>query len=226
MSYFVEGNTPLFSLQISIFAQELPHYEVLLGFDAAEVTEAVEDAAYMAWVVKCDATVAKYKLGWKSFEGLTREGSADVLVLTPPAAPVFDVMPLLVKPGVQKRFTQKAAKAKANKDCSEDIQKILGIYTTPGAVVTIAPDLKVKEEAGYPLLSFHKHGRIAINLYRNTGTGYDSKPYKTLTKSPFLDTDLPAIGVAGHFKYKGIYVVNDIETGSFSPEISINVVGR
>ena len=225
MSYFVEGNGPLFSLQITIFSEQLPNY-LSLGFNAGDVTAAVNDAAFMAWLVKCDALVAKNKHGWTAFENLGRIGSAHVLILTPPVAPVFDVMPTLVLPGIQKRFAQKAAKAKANPNCSEDIQKILGIYTTTDAGVVTAPDLKVKEEAGYPLLSFHKYGHVAINLYRNTGAGYDSKPYKTLTKSPFMDTDLPAIGVAGHFKYKGIYVVNDIETGSFSPEISINVVGR
>ena len=224
-TYFVEKNDPLFGLQLSIFAEELPHY-LSLGFVAAEVTQAVEDAEFMAWIIKCDAIVAKNKLGWKAFEGLARNGSADVLVLTPPVTPTFDVMPTLVKPGIQKRFAQKAAKAKANPNCSDDIQRILGIFTTPDAAVTIAPDLKVKEEAGYPQLSFHKYGHSAINIYRNTGAGYEAKPFKTLTKSPFLDTDLPAIGVAGHYKYKGIYVVNDIETGSFSPEISVNVVGR
>lgn len=225
MAYFVEENDPLFSLQLTIFSEELPHY-LSLGFVASDVTEAVEDAEYMAWVIKCSATVAKNKLGWKSFEGLVRNASADVLVLTPPVYPTFDVMPILVKPGVQKRFAQKAAKAKANTNCSEDIQKILGIFTTPDAVITVAPDLKVKQEAGYPLLSFHKYGHTAVNIYRNTGAGYEAKPLKTLTKSPFLDTDLPAMGVTGHYKYKSIYVVNDIETGSFSAEVSINVVGR
>ena len=225
MAYFVEKNNGLFSLQITIFSEELPNY-LSLGFDAADVTEAVDDAAFMAWMVKCDAKVGNYKLGWKAFENTGRGGSASVLVLTPPAALVFDAMPTLVKPGIQKRFAEKAAKAKANPDCSEDIQKILGIYTSPDGGVTTAPDLKAIFQAGNPVLSFHKYGRSAINIYRNTGAGYDTKPYKTLTKSPFRDTDLPAAGVAGHFKYKGIFLVNDVEVGSFSPEISVNVVGR
>ena len=226
MAYFVQENNGLFSLQITIFSEELPHYQTLLGFNAAEVLEAVNDAAFMAWMEKCDATVAMYKLGWKAFEDTGRGGSKTVLVLTPPVAPVFDAMPTLVLPGIQMRFAQKAAKAKANPNCSDGIQKILGIFTAPDSAVTTAPDLKVKEEAGYPQLSFHKYGHAAINIYRNTGTGYGSTPFKTLTKSPFLDTDLPAIGIAGQYKYKGIFLVNDVETGSFSPEISVNVVGR
>ena len=225
MAYFVEQNNGLFSLQITIFSEQLPNY-LALGFVADDVTEAVEDAAFMAWLVKCAAISEKYKLAWTAFLDLARAGSATVLALLPPAEPVFDPMPTLVKPGIEKRFTQKAAKAKSNPDCSENVQKILGIYTTPDGSVHLAPDLKVKEEAGYPQLDFHKYGHTAINIYRNTGAGYGSTPFKTLTKSPSLDTNLPAIGVAGHYKYKGIYVVNDIETGSFSAEVSINVVGR
>ena len=225
MAYFVEQNNGLFSLQITIFSEQLPNY-LALGFVADDVTEAVEDAAFMAWLVKCAAISENYKLSWTSFLDLARAGSATVLALLPPAEPVLDVMPLLVKPGIEKRFAQKAAKAKSNPDCSENVQKILAIYTTPDGSVHLAPDLKVKEEAGYPQLSFHKYGHAAVNIYRNTGTGYASAPYKTLTKSPFLDTDLPAIGVTGQYKYKGIYVVNDVETGSFSTEVSANVMGR
>ena len=225
MAYFVEQNNGLFSLQTIILSEQLPNY-LFLGFVDDDVTEAVDDAAYMAWLVKCVSIETKSKLGWTAFLDLAREGSSKVLILTPPVAPVFDAMPTLVLPGIQKRFTQKAAKAKANANCSEDIQKILGIYTTPDGVVTVAPDLKVKEEAGYPQIGFHKYGFVAINVYRDTGSGYGSAPYKTLTKSPFLDTALPATGVTARYKYKAIFIVNDVETGSFSPEISINVVGR
>ena len=225
MSYFVEDNNELFSLQITIFSEQLPNY-LFLGFVAEDVTAAVDDAAFMAWLVKSADSVEKSKLSWTSFLDLGRDGSASVLALTPPSDPVFDVMPTLVSPGIQKRFAQKAARAKANPNCSESIQKILGIFTTPDGVVTTAPDLKVKEDAGFPELSFHKYRHTAVNIYRNTGAGYGSAPYKTLTHSPFQDTDLPAIGVSGQYKYKGIYVVNDKETGSFSPEVSANVVGR
>jgi len=226
MAYFVEENNGVFSLQLIIFSEELADFLALLGFDAAEETEAVNDAAFMAWLVKCAAISAKYKLAWTAFLDLARTGSATVLVLTPPEVPVFDPMPTLVLPGIQKRFTQKAAKAKANPNCSENIQKTLGIFTTPDGSVHLAPDLTAKEDAGYPQLYFHKYGYATVNIYRNTGTGYGSTPFKTLTKSPYLDTDLPAIGVSGQYKYKAIYVVNDVETGNFSAEVSVNVMGR
>jgi len=224
--YFIDQNTDEFSTQISVFAEQLPKYSDLLGFDDDEKTEAVNDAAYMAWVVKTTASRNKNKLAWTAYENLTRNGSDEVLVLTAPIETAITAPPILVLPGVQKRYAQKAAKAKANPNCSIAIQKILDIYTTPPSDVTTPLNLRLKEEAGYPLVRFFKYGFVGINLYRDTGDGYGSKPYKTLTTSPFLDTDLPALGITARYKYKGIFVVKDVETGSFSPEVSINVVGR
>ena len=67
MAYFVEENNGVFSLQLIIFSEELADFLALLGFDAAEETEAVNDAAFMAWLVKCAAISAKYKLAWTAF---------------------------------------------------------------------------------------------------------------------------------------------------------------
>jgi hypothetical protein len=197
-----------------------------LGFVAADVTETVADAAFMAWLVKSQNAVVKYDYSWTSFLELARMGSASVLVLTPPGLPALDVMPTLVLPGIQKRFAHRAAKAKANPNCSESIQKKLGIFTSPDSTVHMMPNLSVKDEAGFPQVIFHRYNYVGMNLYRDTGTGYGSLPYKTLTKSPFRDIDLPEIGVTGQYKYKGIYIVNDVEIGSFSKEVSANVLGR
>jgi len=221
-NYFLEQSNVKFSSQITGFSKELPHYSDGLGFTKDDITESVNDAAFMAWLVKSEDAEERNKLSWTAFVNASRNGTG---VLVPPVAVVIDAMPTLVLPGLDKRFAQKASKAKAN-GCSEAIQKILGIYTSSDTVEVTEPDVKVKEEAGYPEVSFHKYGHNAMNLYRNTGTGYSSKPYKTLTKSPFLDTDLPASGVAAQYKYKGIYTANDVETGSYSPEVSINVMGK
>ena len=156
-SYFIEQNTGEFSKQLTLFAEQLPNYADLLSFDDDEIADAVNDAAYMAWVVKTLASIEGNKVAWTAYELLTRSGSTEVLVLTEPAAPVLTAPPTLVLPGVQKRFSQKAAKAKANNNCSESIQKTLDIYTTPDAPVTTPPELTLKEEAGYPLISFYKY---------------------------------------------------------------------
>ena len=226
MSYFIEKNVAIFSTQLTKFSTRLPIYATDLGFSVDEKAEAVADAAYMAWIVKTDEDAETNKLAWKAFEMLARDGAADVPVLIPPAAIVIATAPTLVAPGIQRRFAEKAAKAKANPKCSEAVQKDLGIYTSPDVVAATTPDLKVAEQAGHPELIFYKHGFLVINLYRDAGTGYGAAPFKTLTKSHFVDYDLPPVGVTAHYKYKIVFVENDVEIGNFSPEVSINVIGR
>jgi hypothetical protein len=49
---------------------------------------------------------------------------------------------------------------------------------------------------------------------------------KTAHRSPVKDTHLPAAGQTALYKYKAIYVENDVEVGTMSAELSIAVVGR
>ncbi len=49
---------------------------------------------------------------------------------------------------------------------------------------------------------------------------------KTAHRSPVKDTHLPAAGQTALYKYKAIYVENDVEVGAMSAEISIAVAGR
>ena len=88
--------------------------------------------------------------------------------------------------------------------------------------------MTLRTNAGEPEVSFHKYKYEGINLYRDKGDGkgYGSTPYKTLMHSPFADKDLPAVGVTAYYKYKSIYILLDKETGAFSPEVSITVVGK
>jgi hypothetical protein len=49
---------------------------------------------------------------------------------------------------------------------------------------------------------------------------------KTANRSPIKNTHLPAAGQTALYKYKAIYVENDVEVGAMSAELSIAVVGR
>ena len=84
MKYFIESNDELFANQISIFASELPNYAALLGFTAAEVKEAADDAAYMQWVVKMVKEIEHYDAEAGKFKDIARHGAANA------AAPFAD----------------------------------------------------------------------------------------------------------------------------------------
>jgi hypothetical protein len=229
MGYFVESNDESFANQLDQFATELPNYKDELGFTDAEADEAKDDAAFMKWVVKTDGINEDYAHSFKSFKNQARNGKTNTALAAPPA-PIVDAMPKIVNDGIQARFVQKANKAKNAIGVTEDILKALGLVSTgtgaKGDPSTDTPDLKVVLNAGYPELSFHLKGYKSVNIYKDAGSGYGNKPYKTLLSSPFKDKELPALGQTALYKYKAIYVVNDEETGTMSAEVSVAVVGR
>ena len=226
MAYFIESNNETFANQLSNFATQLPAHKAVLGFSDPELEEALNDANFMQWTVKTNSAYENYAHAIKTFmhDARHKKGNAE---LAPPSAPVVDGMPKAVPSGIQPRFAQKAAKARAATGATETILKALGIVSTgsggtshPGE----APDLQVTPNAGYPELSFHLKGHSAVNIYKDSGTG--SKFFKTLHHSSYKGTELPAGGQTAQFKYKAIYLVHDEETGAMSAEVSVAVVGR
>jgi len=231
MEPFIVSANQLFYQQLVNFEATVSDYATILNFSAEELTETVNDAAFMGWVVKLETVISNHSLEITNFQSLARNGDKGVTtVLTIPAAVVYSTMPTLVAPGIQKRFAAKAAKAKANKLCTVAMQLKMGIApkTGTGLPTLNPPDIRLAEDAGYVKVMFHKYGHKAANLYRDKGDskGYGTVPYKTLLTSPFIDKDMPVIGLASLYKYKMVYLDKDIENGSFSGDASINVTGR
>ncbi len=228
--YFIERTIALLVIQLGTFALNLKALATTLGFSVAEVKEAEDDAAYIGWVEKCLDAIEAYNSAYIAYMHMVRFGEKGVTTISEPIMPVFLPAPTSVNAGVQVRFAEKARKAKANPACTSDMQKLLGIAAipNPAAKGDEVPDIKVKDGAGYPTIRFHKYDNDGMNLYRDKGDGkgYSVSPFKTLLFSPFADKDLPAVGQTAVYKYKGIYLAHDKETGNFSPEVSITVVGR
>ncbi len=160
-----------------------------------------QDAAYMQWAVKNDNVIEDYAHSYKAFICDARNGKA-ISILKAPPLPVLDTAPTAVLPGIQGRFAQLCKKAKASSGYTNNIGKALGIV---GAANTksgegTAPDLKVGQNAGLAQLSFHLNGFGAVNIYKDSGTGYCSKFYATLHHSPWKDKEHPAGGQPALYK--------------------------
>jgi hypothetical protein len=224
--YFVPTSREKFAGLLNTFGKEMPNYGSLLGFTKDEEDEAVADAAYMGWIVRTEGIYADFASGFSTFYREARYQKTDLDLVAPPV-PVIDTMPAVVKSGIQARFAQKVRKAKASANYTESIGKALGIVSDSSAArinATDKPELKVILNGGYPELSFKLSGYEAVNIYRDAGSGYVI--LKTAHRSPLKDTLLPAAGQTALYKYKAMYVENDVETGAISAEVSIAVAGR
>jgi len=228
---FILRTISLFVIQLGTFYTNIKGtLGTTLGFTPAEKTETADDYAYMQWVEKKHDAIIAFSNSYTEFLHLVRYGSKNVSIISEPEFPTFDTPPAIVEAGIQKRFSAKAKKAKANPACTLDVQKLLGISPDEAALPKgdEAPDLKVTESAGYPAISFHKYHNDGINLYRDKGDGkgYGTVPYRNVFFSPFIDKDVPAEGHSAIYKYKAIYLSHDEETGKFSGEVSITIAGR
>ena len=123
-----------------------------------------------------------YSTSYTEYLHLVRYGSRNVTIINEPEFPTFDIAPSEVDAGIQKHFSDKAKKAKANPACTLDDQKLSGIAHDEAALPKgdESPDLKEVENAGYPVLNFHKYHNDGIALYRDKGygKGYGTLPFK------------------------------------------------
>jgi len=228
--YYVERTILLFIIQLGTFNTNLKGaLATLFGFSTTDLASIEADYEYMQWVVKCNDAIEAFASSYIAYQHMVRYGAKDVSLIVEPVFPSLGTPPAIVLAGIQKRFVANANKIKASPLCTEDIQKKLGIYSSsPAAKEVESPDLKVIESAGYPTINFHKYHNDGINLYRDKGDGkgYGTVPYRTVLFSPFTDKDVPAEGHSAIYKYKGIYLSHDEETGNFSAEVSITIAGR
>ena len=229
MSYYVKTKNLEFSQQISLLGANIVSIKDQIPFTKDETDEAIADGNFMLWVANEDNAAAAFYHSYTDYTDTVRHGPNDKVVIPVPVLIVNPIAPVLVPEGIQARYTQKINKIKASKNCSDDLLKKLDAFNNVAAKEDKSltkPDPKVTLDGGFPVISYHKYGHGAANLYKDSGTGYGDKAYKTITTTSFKDTAaLPAAGLSQVVKYKLIYVSNDEETGLFSDEISIAVKG-
>ena len=229
MSYYVKQNNLEFYQQIKLLADNIEGIKSLFGFLATDITEAKNDADFMLWISNENNNADTFYHSSTDYTYTVRHGNDDNKIIPVPVLTVNPIDPVVVPEGIQKRYTQKINQIKASKNCSDDLLKKLDVFSTVVAKdSTLAkPDPKVTLDGGSPVISYHKYGFAAANLYKDSGKGYDATPYKTMTTTSFKDpATLPAAGLSVVWKYKVMYLLNDEESGIMSDEVSIAVKGK
>jgi len=223
---FIQATDALFAAQLRNFYIKLVSYDTLLGFIPEELDEAKNDSLFWDFIMDADNKVQKYAKDFKKTKKLVKDGLKTEILSGIPEPPNLGTTPHLVPANIKLRFRQKAAKAKSSPKYTTAIGTDLGIEPIHQTIDPQLgkPVLKIKMNAGRPVITYVKKGYQGLVIYKDSGEGYAS--IGAAFKSKFEDNNpLPEPNTSSIWKYKAIYVWDGKETGYFSDEISIMVKG-
>ena len=222
--YFVKNNNLAFAQQIMLLGIAMPELATVFGFTVKQVAAAMADANFMLWMTNSANLSEKHMHEYVDYVDAVRHDATGSVILPVPQSPVNPDSSVVVPVGIQARYVQNINQIKGNPNCSNDLLKKLNAVSIVAHKDSLQdkPSVSVALDGGFPQISFHKYGYTAANLYKNSGTGYGDKPFKTMTMVKFKDeSPLPATGITQLIKYKMMYLLKDKETGLMSDEVSI-----
>ena len=203
------------------FAQKIPAHAAVLEISTAQITSVQNDAAMFAYAVNL---VNSFKTGLSQrvgFKDILKNGPEG----TPLEIPTFQQPdpPAPVPSGIFVRIRRLVNNIKSNDNYNEAIGNDLGIIGAEQdeATLEMKPALKIKIEAGKPIIIWKKGKADSLDIYVDRGDG-KSFVYLANDSSPdFIDnTPLPDNVNMAEWKYKAIYRINDDQVGEFSDPVS------
>lgn len=213
------------------YASKLPTYAALFGISASALQQVIDDATNFDLGLKAVSAFQSFSKTVVSFKNFLRDGTTNATeIVNPPEEPAMPAFTATVMGNIFGRWAKQIQTIKAHPNFTETIGKDLGIIGTdrpPVDPTTIKPVLGHTILAGKPNISWKKQGHQGVHIYidRSDGKGYGAMPF-TDTKPDFLDEyPLPASGQTAIWKYKAIYIEDDVEIGNMSNELVVNVAG-
>ncbi len=209
----------------------LGKYGAILGLSPAEITDAQANCAFGAAVLGIQGSLGEFT------QGMTRFKNAALYATEACTAwPAGYTMPQGLAPvshaGVVPLLTLLIARIKKHPAYRKQMGEEMGIEgpdqtVTPADLATMKPLLKVVMEAGgHPNVKWKKAGMDGIEIWVDRGDGKGSVFLAIDTIPDYLDTyALPAPGVGAVWKYKAIYRLSDAQSGQWSDEVKVSVMG-
>jgi hypothetical protein len=199
------------------FAKEFPKVGNDLGFSAAEVANAVNDAKYAVHILNTLGPDIDADPGHAANAVLSGQSSGDFVDL-----PGGDSAPAPVRPGIDTRRQARVERIKAHAKFSADIANKLRIETEKLDAAKYQAELgRARQTGNFVTIPFRKAGGgvSGINLYRQ-GKG-DKSPQKVgfFFRTPAIDTSPDK----GDLKYTARAVVDGKEIGQSSDAVSVTV---
>ncbi len=226
-STFIEKTDIKFSAQLTKFANKLPTYASTVGVTTAEKNSAIADALFFAYVIVWMATNRDFSTASTSYKDLARVAvGSEILPAVPPTI-VPDTPPALVESGIEKRYSDLAARIKKSPNYTPAIGDALGITKSASPFVPGdgKPILTLKlVEGGFPQIGYKKSKYQSALIQKWNGIEMAlltvSVPAKYVDKA-----DMPPAGQTKVIRYRAIYMYKGVQTGFWSDEFTITVTG-
>jgi hypothetical protein len=225
-NYFMPSEDAGKELWLKNFAAKLSAYAAKYNLTEEEVADMVKSALYFTYLLDYKNQFKDYIKKLTDYKNEMRS-NADNITSVPPDAPVFTVVPLMVKPGIFVRAASLVRRIKGHVNYTTADGNDLNIETTPLVKpdsASMKPELKIQMvQGGHPEIVWKKNGMDALEIHvdRN-GEGFffldiDLKPN-------FVDeTLLPEI--PERWRYKAIYKLNNKYIGHWS-DVTTVIVGQ
>jgi hypothetical protein len=227
MASYLETTDEKLAIQLSNFTSKIDTYATTFALTTAETDGIKQDALYYTWAINNFKKIDTYKLNWTTFKNILKKGENNATSNFAPDAPILDVMPTVVAPGILVRFTTMVNRIKAHQDYTTAIVQNLGIEYTATQTLDLnaaQPILKVVLRGGQVNLLWKKGKYGGIIIEKDSGAGF-----VTLDKDfhpDFIDNSpLPAQGQTALWKYRAYYLLNDEKIGQVSDIVSTTVAG-
>ena len=216
------------------FANKLPGLTAALGLTAPQVTAAVADCGWLAYVLQTWLPAVRT---WAqasteaATEAQTGDGTA-ALALPAWTAPALPAGVAAVNPGALIRIFALVQAIKDSGKCTDDLATNLGLLGTAQTApdpATMQPAISAALVSGQVLVKWGWGGNRAwldsceIQVDRGDGKGFT---LLTIDTTPnYTDTQPLPAGQSAVWKYKAIYRQGDARVGQWSETVSIAVAG-
>lgn len=216
-------------LWLKNFATKLPLYAAKYNISAAEQTDITQSSTlftywlnYRNQLEEFNRKIAQFKNELR--DGIPSSGSPSVVPSFPSPGPA----PALSPPGIFVRASSIGSRIKRHVAYTTADGFDLGIETVTTSAVdlsTVKPVISLQlVNAGHPEIRWTRKSMDAIEIQVDRGNGYEFLAYDQHPN--YTDTNSLEPGQAAVYKYRAVYIKNDVRVGQWSDEVSITVTGQ
>jgi hypothetical protein len=208
------------------FNGKIGAYATLLGISVSEVTDIASYHKMLQYILGLIDTIRSYSQDVTKYKNLLIVAPLGTVIGDPPPLPTLLPTPATTAAGIFTIISGIVKRIKGSGNYTEAIGEDLRVI---GADIfddnsTKKPALKLTLDVENPKVKYKKNRTQGINLYRDLGNGDGFKLLIRVNKAEFVDSVPFPVGVNSLVvKYKGVYVVDDMEVGIPSDEATITV---